>query len=103
MTPMMQQYFEIKNQYKDYLLFYRLGDFVEVDMSRNYLVIRTNHADERTSLFLVRQTKRMIQGSMRRVMKTVYYCVFDHNHLPFKVNGKANVIARRAMPDVAIS
>ena len=23
MTPMMQQYFEIKNQYKDYLLFYQ--------------------------------------------------------------------------------
>ena len=30
MTPMMVQYFEIKNQYKDYLLFYRLGDFYEM-------------------------------------------------------------------------
>ena len=30
MTPMMQQYFEIKHQYKDYLLFYRLGDFYEM-------------------------------------------------------------------------
>ena len=30
MTPMMEQYFEIKNQYKDYLLFYRLGDFYEM-------------------------------------------------------------------------
>ena len=30
LTPMMQQYFEIKNQYKDYLLFYRLGDFYEL-------------------------------------------------------------------------
>ena len=30
MTPMMQQYFEVKNQYKDYLLFYRLGDFYEM-------------------------------------------------------------------------
>jgi len=30
MTPMMEQYFEIKNQYKDYLLFYRLGDFYEL-------------------------------------------------------------------------
>lgn len=29
-TPMMEQYFEIKNQYKDYLLFYRLGDFYEL-------------------------------------------------------------------------
>lgn len=30
MTPMMQQYFEIKDQYEDYLLFYRLGDFYEM-------------------------------------------------------------------------
>ena len=30
MTPMMEQYFEIKNQYQDYLLFYRLGDFYEM-------------------------------------------------------------------------
>ena len=27
LTPMMKQYFEIKNQNKDYILFYRLGDF----------------------------------------------------------------------------
>ncbi len=30
LTPMMQQYFEIKNKNKDYLLFYRLGDFYEM-------------------------------------------------------------------------
>ena len=30
MTPMMEQYFEIKNKYKDYLLFYRIGDFYEL-------------------------------------------------------------------------
>ncbi len=30
MTPMFQQYFEVKNQYKDYLLFYRIGDFYEM-------------------------------------------------------------------------
>ncbi len=29
-TPMMKQYFEIKNQYKDCILFYRLGDFYEM-------------------------------------------------------------------------
>ena len=29
-TPMMLQYFDIKNQYKDHLLFYRLGDFYEM-------------------------------------------------------------------------
>ena len=30
MSPMMLQYFEIKKQYQDYLLFYRLGDFYEM-------------------------------------------------------------------------
>jgi len=29
-TPMMQQYLTIKEQYKDYLLFYRMGDFYEL-------------------------------------------------------------------------
>ena len=29
-TPMMKQYFEIKNHYKDCILFYRLGDFYEM-------------------------------------------------------------------------
>ena len=30
MTQMMEQYFSVKNQYKDYLLFYRIGDFYEM-------------------------------------------------------------------------
>ena len=30
LTPMMKQYFEIKNEYKDYIIFYRLGDFYEM-------------------------------------------------------------------------
>jgi len=30
MSPMMLQYLEIKKQYEDYLLFYRLGDFYEM-------------------------------------------------------------------------
>lgn len=30
LTPMMEQYMEIKNQYKDCILFYRLGDFYEM-------------------------------------------------------------------------
>ncbi|MBR2432831.1 MAG: DNA mismatch repair protein MutS, partial [Clostridia bacterium] len=30
MTPMMEQYLVVKNQYKDFLLFYRLGDFYEM-------------------------------------------------------------------------
>ncbi|MBS5144058.1 MAG: DNA mismatch repair protein MutS [Butyricicoccus pullicaecorum] len=30
LTPMMQQYFEIKEKCRDYILFYRLGDFYEM-------------------------------------------------------------------------
>ncbi|MBR2593487.1 MAG: DNA mismatch repair protein MutS [Firmicutes bacterium] len=30
LTPMMDQYFKIKNEYKDCILFYRLGDFYEM-------------------------------------------------------------------------
>ena len=30
MTPMMEQYFEIKKQYEDFILMYRLGDFYEM-------------------------------------------------------------------------
>ena len=29
-TPMMAQYLQIKNAHKDYLLFYRMGDFYEL-------------------------------------------------------------------------
>ena len=30
LTPMMQQYLEVKSQYMDYILMYRLGDFFEM-------------------------------------------------------------------------
>jgi len=33
LTPMMQQYLEIKEQYKDCILFFRLGDFYEMFFS----------------------------------------------------------------------
>ena len=29
-TPMMRQYLDTKENYKDYILFYRLGDFYEM-------------------------------------------------------------------------
>ena len=29
-TPMMSQYLEVKNRHKEYLLFYRMGDFYEL-------------------------------------------------------------------------
>lgn len=39
-TPMMKQYFEIKNKNKDYILFYRLGDFYEMFFEDAKLVSR---------------------------------------------------------------
>ena len=30
LSPMMQQYLEIKKQHKDEILFYRIGDFYEM-------------------------------------------------------------------------
>ena len=30
LSPMMKQYFEVKNKYKNHILFYRLGDFYEM-------------------------------------------------------------------------
>ena len=30
LSPMMQQYLEVKKQYPDALIFYRLGDFYEM-------------------------------------------------------------------------
>jgi len=30
LTPAMQQYYDIKNQYKDAILFFRMGDFYEM-------------------------------------------------------------------------
>lgn len=33
LTPMMQQYLDIKGQYKDCILFFRLGDFYEMFFS----------------------------------------------------------------------
>ena len=30
LSPMMEQFYEIKNRYKDYILFYRVGDFYEM-------------------------------------------------------------------------
>ena len=30
MTPMMEQYFEVKEKYREYILMYRIGDFYEM-------------------------------------------------------------------------
>ena len=39
-SPMMQQYLEVKDQYKDYILFFRLGDFYEMFFEDAQLVAR---------------------------------------------------------------
>ncbi len=39
-SPMMQQYFQVKEQYKDYILFFRLGDFYEMFFEDAQLVSR---------------------------------------------------------------
>ena len=39
-TPMMQQYFEVKNNYKDFILMYRLGDFYEMFFDDAYTASR---------------------------------------------------------------
>ena len=40
LSPMMQQYIEIKEQYKDEILFFRLGDFYEMFFEDAKLVSR---------------------------------------------------------------
>ena len=40
LTPMMKQYFEIKEKCRDYILFYRLGDFYEMFFDDAILVSR---------------------------------------------------------------
>lgn len=37
MSPMMQEYCKTKEQYKDCILFYRLGDFYEMFLMMHYL------------------------------------------------------------------
>src|SRR5579871_4280359 len=39
-TPMMKQYWEIKQQYQDCLLFYRMGDFYELFLDDAYIGAR---------------------------------------------------------------
>jgi len=40
LTPMMQQYMQVKQQYPDTILFYRLGDFYEMFFDDALLVSR---------------------------------------------------------------
>ena len=40
LSPMMQQYFEVKNQHKDEIVFFRLGDFYEMFFDDAVLVAK---------------------------------------------------------------
>ena len=40
LSPMMQQYFDIKEKYKDCILFYRVGDFYEMFYDDAHLASR---------------------------------------------------------------
>ena len=40
LTPMMQKYMETKEQYKDCILFYRLGDFYEMLFGCYYSIVK---------------------------------------------------------------
>ncbi len=40
LSPMMKQYFSVKNQYKDHILFFRLGDFYEMFFEDAIIVSR---------------------------------------------------------------
>ena len=40
LSPMMQQYFAIKEKHKDHILFFRLGDFYEMFFDDAELVSR---------------------------------------------------------------
>ena len=46
LSPMMQQYLEIKKQHKDEILFYRIGDFYEMffdDADRKSTRLNSSH------------------------------------------------------------
>ena len=36
LSPMMQQYIDVKNQYSECIVFYRLGDFYEMFTAMNF-------------------------------------------------------------------
>ena len=42
-SPMMQQYLDIKEQYKDCILFFRLGDFYEMFFDDALLALSLIH------------------------------------------------------------
>ena len=52
-TPMMQQYLQTKEEYKDCILFYRLGDFYEMFFEDAELVskeLELRHGGARTDV-----------------------------------------------------
>ena len=52
LTPMMQKYMETKQEYKDCILFYRLGDFYEMffEDATDCIPGAGNHADRKRAV-----------------------------------------------------
>nr|MDA8165046.1 DNA mismatch repair protein MutS [Desulfobacteraceae bacterium] len=79
-TPMLQQYLEIKNQYRDAILFYRLGDFYEmffddaVTASRVLGITLTsrNHKDEEHKVPLCGVPYHAAAGYLAKLVKAGY-------------------------------
>ena len=67
LTPMMKQYLGIKSAHKDYLLFYRLGDFYELFFDD------ANIASKILDIVLTKRGKKMV---------IIYQCVAYHTIVP---------------------
>ena len=78
LSPMMQQYLEIKKQHKDEILFYRIGDFYEMffedaltaskelDLTLRFVPDRVSGSRRRWSSFRCRKRKAPARSSGRR-------------------------------------
>ena len=75
LTPMMQQYMEIKERYKDSILLFRLGDFYEMFFQMLRLRQRTGDNTHRQRLRASRN------GSMRSTHHAVLHIPPDSKGL----------------------
>ena len=64
-----------------YAKLYSLRNFIKIHVPGNDLVVRANYTDKRTGKLLLRKTERVVKRTVGRVMRAVYYCIFDHNKI----------------------
>ena len=60
----------------------RLGDFVKIHMTRNYLVIAVHYADKRLMQLLAGNSESVVEASRGAEFKALGYSVFDHRDTP---------------------